>query len=317
MNQLERLRQHTTVVADTGNFLQMAQYAPRDATTNPSLILKAVQQADYAPLLDDTVADHRRQPLPEIVDEVLVRFGLQILQVVPGRVSTEVDARLSFDSAASVARARRIVGLYERAGIGRDRVLIKVASTWEGIAAAAQLEREGIHCNLTLLFSFPQAVACGDAKVTLISPFVGRIYDWFKKQAGPQWDEAAMAGPNDPGVQSVARIYHYYKHFGIATEVMGASFRNVGQILALAGCDLLTISPELLAQLQAADAPVPRRLDADRAKAMAVERVRYDEPAFRYALNEDAMAGDKLAEGIRLFAADAIKLERLIEERRG
>ncbi|HEU5295609.1 MAG TPA: transaldolase [Burkholderiaceae bacterium] len=317
MNQLERLRQFTTVVADTGNFLQMAQYAPRDATTNPSLILKAVQQADYAPLLNDTVADHRRQPLPEIVDEVLVRFGLQILQVVPGRVSTEVDARLSFDTAGSVARARRIVGLYERAGIQRDRVLIKVVSTWEGIAAAEQLEREGIQCNLTLLFSFPQAVACGEAKVTLISPFVGRIYDWYKKQAGAAWDEGAMAGTNDPGVKSVARIYHYYKHFGIRTEVMGASFRNVGQIVALAGCDLLTISPELLAQLQASDAPVPRALDAERAKGMPVERVHYDEPTFRYALNDDAMASDKLAEGIRLFAADAIKLEKLIEERRG
>jgi len=317
MNQLERLKQYTTVVADTGNFLQVAQYAPRDATTNPSLILKAVQQADYAPLLNDTVADHRRQPIDEIVDEVLVRFGLQILKVVPGRVSTEVDARLSFDTAASVARARRIVGLYERAGIARERVLIKVASTWEGIAAAGRLEREGIHCNLTLLFSFPQAVACGEAEVTLISPFVGRIYDWHKKQAGAAWDEAAMAGPNDPGVKSVARIYHYYRHFGIRTEVMGASFRNVGQILALAGCDLLTISPELLAQLQASDAPVPRVLDAARAQSTAVQRVHYDEPAFRYAVNDDAMATDKLAEGIRLFAADALRLERLIEERRG
>ena len=317
MNQLDQLRQYTTVVADTGNFLQMAQYAPRDATTNPSLILKAVQLADYAPLLADTVAAHRRQPLDEIVDEVLVRFGRQILEVVPGRVSTEVDARLSFDGAASVARARRIVGLYERAGIARERVLIKVASTWEGIRAAAQLEREGIHCNLTLLFSFPQAVACGEAGVTLISPFVGRIYDWYKKQAGAQWDEAAMAGGNDPGVQSVRRIYNHYKHFGIGTEVMGASFRNIGQILALAGCDLLTISPELLAQLQAGDAPVTRALDPGRAKAMDLQPVRYDEAAFRYALNDDAMASDKLAEGIRLFAADAIRLEKLIEGTRG
>lgn len=316
MNQLEQLRQFTTVVADTGNFLQMAQYAPRDATTNPSLILKAVQQADYAPLLADTVTAHRRQPIDEIVDEVLVRFGLQILKIVPGRVSTEVDARLSFDSAASVARARRIVGLYERAGVARDRVLIKVASTWEGIRAAAQLEREGIHCNLTLLFSFAQAVACGEAKVTLISPFVGRIYDWYKRQAGTAWDEAAMAGADDPGVKSVARIYNHYKHFGVRTEVMGASFRNIGQILALAGCDLLTISPELLAQLQAGNAPVARALDAERAKSMSLQPVHFDEPAFRYALNDDAMASDKLAEGIRLFAADALKLEKLIEERR-
>jgi transaldolase len=316
MNQLEQLRQYTIVVADTGSFLQMAQYAPRDATTNPSLILKAVQQADYAPLLTDTVADHGKQPTDEIVDEVLVRFGLQILRVVPGRVSTEVDARLSFDTKASIARARRIVGLYERAGVKRERVLIKVAATWEGIAAAAALEREGIHCNLTLLFSFAQAVACGDAKVTLISPFVGRIYDWYKQRAGAAWNEAEHGGANDPGVRSVAGIYRYYKQFGIATEVMGASFRNVGQIRALAGCDLLTISPELLAQLQASDAPLARALDPKQAEAQVVQRVHYDEAAFRYALNDDAMASDKLADGIRLFAADAIKLEKLIEERR-
>jgi transaldolase len=316
MNQLDRLKQHTTVVADTGNFLQLAQYAPQDATTNPSLILKAVQHPDYAPLLADTVAAHRTQPLDEIVDEVLVRFGLQILKVVPGRASTEVDARLSFDTTASIGRARRIIALYQGAGIGRERVLIKVAATWEGIAAAAQLEREGIHCNLTLLFSFPQAVACGDAQVTLISPFVGRIYDWYKQRAGTQWNEERQAGANDPGVLSVARIYNHYKHFGIHTEVMGASFRNVGQILALAGCDLLTISPELLAQLQSSSAPVPRMLEAERAKAMQLPAAHFDEPAFRYALNDDAMASDKLAEGIRAFAADAVKLEKLIEERR-
>jgi len=317
MNQLDQLKQFTTVVADTGNFLQLAQYAPRDATTNPSLILKAVQQPDYAPLLAETVAAHRTQRLDEIIDEVLVRFGRRILEIVPGRVSTEVDARLSFDSAASIARARRIIGLYERAGVARERVLIKVASTWEGIRAAAQLEREGIHCNLTLLFSFAQAVACGDAGVTLISPFVGRIYDWYKKQAGAQWNEAEQAGRRDPGVKSVARIYNHYKHFGIRTEVMGASFRNVGQILALAGCDLLTISPELLAQLQASDEPVERRLDAEQARnEMILQAVHFDEPAFRYALNEDAMASDRLAEGIRLFAADAVKLEKLIEAQR-
>ncbi len=311
MNQLDQLKTFTTVVADTGNFLQLAQFAPRDATTNPSLILKAVQSPDYAPLLKETVAAHRGKPLDELVDHVLVRFGLEILKVVPGRVSTEVDARLSFDKAASLARARRLIALYEAAGIGRDRVLIKLASTWEGIQAAAELEREGIHCNLTLLFAFAQAVACGEAKVQLISPFVGRIYDWYKKQAGAAWDEAAQAGVNDPGVKSVTQIYGYYKQHGIKTEVMGASFRNVGQIQALAGCDLLTISPDLLAQLQASDAALSRALDP--AKAPAMPAVHLDEAAFRFALNEDAMATEKLAEGIRLFAIDAGKLDQLIQ----
>jgi transaldolase len=313
MNQLDQLKQHTTVVADTGNFKQLAQFAPRDATTNPSLILKAVQQADYAPLLEDTVKAHAKEPLTDVVDEVLVRFGLEILKVVPGRVSTEVDARLSFDTAASIARGRRLIGLYERAGIGRDRVLIKVASTWEGIQAAKALEHEGIHCNLTLLFAFCQAVACGEAGITLISPFVGRIYDWYKKQAGAKWDEAANGGEADPGVQSVSQIYTYYKHFGIETEVMGASFRNVGQILALAGCDLLTISPDLLAKLQESEEPVPRKLDPKAAAGAAVHAVTYNEPEFRFALNEDAMAAEKLGEGIRAFAADAVKLDKMIE----
>src|SRR4051812_15950701 len=313
MNQLEQLKAVTVVVADTGNFKQMAQYAPRDATTNPSLILKAVQQADYAPLLTDTVAAHRGKPLADVVDQVLVRFGLEILKVVPGRVSTEVDARLSFDTQATVARAHGIIKLYEAAGIGRERVLIKIASTWEGIAAARELEAEGIHCNLTLLFSFCQAVACGDGGITLISPFVGRIYDWYKKSAGAKWDEAASAGANDPGVGSVREIYQYYKHFGIATEVMGASFRNTGQILALAGCDLLTISPELLAQLAESAAPVQRALDPAQAKSLDIESVKYDEASFRFALNEDAMATEKLAEGIRAFAGDAIKLEQLLK----
>ena len=313
MNQLDQLKAHTVVVADTGNFKQLAQFAPRDATTNPSLILKAVQQAEYAPLLADTVAAMPAAALDEIVDAVLVRFGLETLKLVPGRVSTEVDARLSFDQAASLARARRLVANYARHGIGRERVLIKLAATWEGIAAARELEREGIHCNLTLLFAFCQAVACGDAGVTLISPFVGRIYDWYKKQAGAAWDEAAMSGANDPGVRSVERIYNHYKHFGITTEVMGASFRNIGQIVALAGCDLLTISPELLAQLQASEARLPRRLDSAAAKALILTPVHFDEPAFRYALNDDAMASDKLAEGIRVFAADAVKLEAMIE----
>ena len=313
MNQLEQLKQYTTVVADTGNFKQLAQFKPRDATTNPSLILKAVQQADYAPLLAETVAAHADSKLDQIVDQVLVRFGLEILKVVPGRVSTEVDARLSFDTAATVARARRIMALYEAAGIGRERVLIKVASTWEGIQAARMLELDGIRCNLTLLFSFCQAVACGDAKVRLISPFVGRIYDWYKKSAGAAWDESANTLANDPGVKSVAQIYSYYKRFGIETEVMGASFRNVGQIAALAGCDLLTISPELLAQLQASDADLPRALDKDGAAGADLQQVSYNEAEFRYALNDDAMATEKLAEGIRGFAADAIKLDKIIE----
>jgi transaldolase len=312
MNQLNQLKQYTTVVADTGDFKQLAAFAPRDATTNPSLILKAVQQPDYAPLLVEAVAAKKNRPLDRIVDELLLRFGLEILKLVPGRVSTEVDARLAFDAAATIARAHRLVELYQRAGVGRERVLIKVAATWEGIQAAKALEHEGIQCNLTLLFSFCQAVACGEAGVTLISPFVGRIYDWHKRAAGPAWDEAAMAGANDPGVRSVTQIYTYYKHFGITTEIMGASFRNVGQITALAGCDLLTISPELMAQLQASDAPLPRLLDPEAARRAAVHAVTYNETAFRYALNGDAMATEKLAEGIRTFAADTATLEQMI-----
>jgi transaldolase len=314
MNALEQLRQHTVVVADTGNFRQLAQYAPRDATTNPSLILKAVLQPDYAPLLAGVVSACRGRPRDEIVDRVLVRFGLEILKVVPGRVSTEVDARLSFDTEATVERARRLVALYAAEGVGRERVLVKIAATWEGIRAAERLEREGIHCNLTLLFSFCQAVACGDAGVTLISPFVGRILDWHRKAAGTSWDEAANAGAEDPGVKSVTAIWNHYKRHGIGTEVMGASFRNVGQIVALAGCDLLTISPELLSALQAGDGPVPRRLDPEAARALDLPEVHFDERGFRWSLNEDAMATEKLAEGIRLFAADAVKLDRLIDE---
>lgn len=314
MNQLDQLRLYTTVVADTGNFKQLAQFEPQDATTNPSLILKAVQQDDYAPLLAEAVAANKGRAIDEVVDAVLVRFGREILKVVPGRVSTEVDARLSFDIQATVVRARRIVGLYEASGIDRKRVLVKIASTWEGIEAAKLLEREGIHCNLTLLFSFCQAVACGEAKVQLISPFVGRIYDWHKKAAGEKWVDAAHAEGNDPGVKSVVQIYEYFKKFGIETEVMGASFRNTGQITALCGCDLLTISPELLAELQKSKAPLQRRLDLAAAQRAELYRVYFDEPAFRWALNEDAMATEKLAEGIRAFAADALKLERMIEE---
>ena len=312
MNQLDQLKQHTTVVADTGNFKQLAQFAPQDATTNPSLILKAVQQPEYAPLLAETVAAHAGAPLDAIVDQVLVRFGREILKVVPGRVSTEVDARLSFDTAATLARAHRLIQLYADAGIDKKRVLIKVAATWEGIRAAELLEREGIRCNLTLLFAFGQAVACGDAGVQLISPFVGRIYDWHKKSAGAAWVEADNAGANDPGVKSVRAIFNHYKRHGIKTEVMGASFRNVGQIVALAGCDLLTISPELLAQLQTSEAAVPLALDAAAAAAMNLPAVHHDEKAFRWTLNEDAMATEKLAEGIRAFAVDAGKLDQLI-----
>ncbi len=312
MNQLDALKQFTTVVADTGDFHQLAQFKPQDATTNPSLILKAVQKAEYQPLLKEAVTRFKDRQLDEIMDRLLVRFGGEILSIIPGRVSTEVDARLSFDTSATVTRAERIIELYQAEGIHIDRVLIKIAATWEGIQAAEQLERRGIHTNLTLLFSFCQAVACGQAKVQLISPFVGRIYDWYKKSEGAKWDEAARAGANDPGVQSVREIYNHYKHFGIATEVMGASFRNVGQITALAGCDLLTIAPELLAQLAASDAPLQRVLDAEAAKGMDLPAVNYDEAGFRYALNEDAMATEKLAEGIRAFAVDAVKLEKMI-----
>ena len=314
MNQLDALRQWTTVVADTGDFHQLAQFKPQDATTNPSLILKAVQKPDYRPLLDEAVRAHKGRPVDEVIDRLLVRFGTEILSLVPGRVSTEVDARLSFDTAATLARADRIVALYRAEGIDPEkRLLIKIAATWEGIEAARQLEQKGIHTNLTLLFSFAQAVACGAAGVKLISPFVGRIYDWHKKSAGSAWNEAASAGANDPGVQSVRQIFDYYKHHGIATEVMGASFRNVGQIAALAGCDLLTISPDLLAELAASDAPLAHALDAEAAKAREIPRVVLDEPAFRFALNEDAMATEKLAEGIRAFAVDAVKLEKLME----
>jgi transaldolase len=312
MNQLDALKSHTTVVADTGDFKQLAQFQPQDATTNPSLILKAVQKPEYAPLLTESVAAHKEQPLDVVMDHLLVRFGCEILKTIPGRVSTEVDARLSFDTVGTLARARRLMSLYEAQGISRARVLIKIAATWEGIQAAAELEREGIHTNLTLLFSFAQAVACGQAKVQLISPFVGRIYDWYKKTAGATWDEAASAGANDPGVKSVRAIYNYYKKNGIATEVMGASFRNVGQIVALAGCDLLTISPDLLALLAANETPLTAALDAQAAKGMDLPLVKYNEAGFRFALNEDAMATEKLAEGIRAFCVDAIKLEGLM-----
>ncbi len=312
MNQLQALKQFTTVVADTGDFHQIGVFHPQDATTNPSLILKAVQKADYQPLLADTVAKFRGRPLDEVMDRLLVRFGCEILQLIPGRVSTEVDARLSFDADASFTRGERIIELYQAEGIPVDRVLIKVAATWEGIEAAKRLERRGIHTNLTLLFSFCQAVACGQARVQLISPFVGRIYDWYRKSAGAAWVEADNAGANDPGVKSVRQIYNHYKRFGIPTEVMGASFRNVGQIVALAGCDLLTISPDLLALLADSQTPLAPALNAQAASQLDLPTVNFDEAGFRFALNEDAMATEKLAEGIRAFCADAIKLEKLI-----
>ena len=313
MNQLDALKQFTTVVADTGDFHQLAAYAPQDATTNPSLILKAVQKPEYAHLLLDAVAKHRAQGKDEVMNRLLVAFGCEILKHIPGRVSTEVDARLSFDTEATVTRARRVVDLYQGEGVHVDRILIKIASTWEGIQAAARLEKDGIRTNLTLLFSFAQAVACGQAKVQLISPFVGRIYDWYKKNAGAAWDETAMAEANDPGVKSVKAIYNFYKKHGIATEVMGASFRNVGQITALAGCDLLTISPDLLAKLAASEASLPQALSAEGAKAMDIPFLTHDEASFRFAMNEDAMATEKLAEGIRAFVVDTIKLEGMMK----
>lgn len=315
-SQLEALRQYTTVVADTGDFEAMQAHRPTDATTNPSLILKAVQKDAYRPLLERTVADHPGAPLQELIDRLLVAFGCEILNIVPGRVSTEVDARLSFDTQATISRARQIIELYRLAGVSRDRVLIKIASTWEGIQAAKALQAEGIACNLTLLFSLTQAVACAQAKVQLISPFVGRIYDWYKKAAGNDWNEAASSGANDPGVQSVRNIYRYYKAHGIPTEIMGASFRNTGQIRALAGCDLLTISPELLAELSQSTEPLSRQLDLRTAAQNPPERIAMNEVVFRTSLNMDAMASDKLGEGIRIFSADAGKLDELVERAR-
>lgn len=313
LSQLDQLRKLTKVVADTGDFESMRSYKPQDATTNPSLILQAAQKPEYAALVDKAVADNKNSGLSgaalidEVIDHVLVNFGIEILKIVPGRVSTETDARLSFDTAGSIAKAHELIKLYEEQGISRDRVLIKVASTWEGIRAAEVLEKEGIHCNLTLLFSLPQAVACAEAKVQLISPFVGRIYDWFKAA-----NKRDYAGAEDPGVQSVTTIFNYYKHFGYKTEVMGASFRNTGQIVELAGCDLLTISPDLLGKLAASDEPLVRKLDEAAARNCRVERLALDEKTFRLLVNEDAMATEKTAEGIRKFAADILKLEKLI-----
>ncbi len=307
MNQLEQLKQYTTVVADTGDFQTMQAYSPRDATTNPSLILKAVQKPEYQHLLEDVIQKHKGQSSGEIIDHLLIAFGRQILNIIPGRVSTETDARLSFDTEGTIAKARHLIALYEAAGVARERVLIKIASTWEGIRAADVLEKENIRCNMTLLFSLPQAIAAADAGAQLISPFVGRIYDWYKKATGKEY-----AGADDPGVQSVATIYSYYKKFGYTTEVMGASFRNTSQIVSLAGCDLLTISPELLQKLSESDVPFERALSAEQASHADIQKMTLDEKAFRFMLNEDAMATEKLAEGIRLFCTDAEKLKQLV-----
>jgi len=311
--QLDQLKQFTRVVADTGDFDSIKNYQPQDATTNPSLILKAATMPAYAHLVDRALKEAGAgATIAQIIDRLLVLFGTEILKIVPGRVSTEVDARLSFDRDGSIAKAREIIGLYANAGIPRERVLIKLASTWEGIKAAEQLQKEGINCNLTLLFSFAQAVACAEAGVKLISPFVGRILDWHKKNAGRDFTPA-----EDPGVHSVQAIFTYYKKFGYKTEVMGASFRNKGEILELAGCDLLTISPALLGELAASADPVACKLDPAKAAAADVARVSFDEKAFRFAYNEDPMAVDKTAEGIRLFAADIVKLEQVIQKKGG
>jgi transaldolase len=321
MSLLDSLKRVTTVVADTGDIEAMRQFRPQDATTNPSLLLKAAQQPQYRSLVEAALADADRSLLRQgygghaaekelkrteaFMDRLAVNFGKEILKIVPGRVSTEVDARLSFDTAATIAKARELVGLYERDGISRERILIKVGSTWEGIRAAADLEREGIHCNLTLLFSFAQAVACAEAGVTLISPFVGRIYDFYKKERG-----ADIPAADDPGVHSVTRIYNYYKKYGYKTQVMGASFRKVEQIVDLAGCDLLTISPDLLDALQKAPGEITPRLTPEHARASAEEKITLDEKTYRWMHNQDPMAVEKLSDGIRRFNEDGRKLEQ-------
>src|SRR4051812_17862698 len=313
LNQLEALKKLTKVVADTGDFESMRAFKPQDATTNPSLILQAATKPEYAYILEKVVAERKDSGLTggaqieDVIDHLLVAFGLEILKIVPGRVSTETDARLSFDTAGSIAKGRQLIDLYEKNGVSRERILIKIASTWEGIEAAKVLQKEGINCNLTLLFSLVQAVACAEGGIRLISPFVGRIYDWFKASTKQEY-----TGAEDPGVKSVTQIYNYYKHYGFNTEVMGASFRNVSQIVELAGSDLLTISPDLLAKLAASTEPVTRKLDEAAAKSAKVDRLQLDEKTFRFLVNEDAMATEKTAEGIRKFSADIVKLEQLI-----
>lgn len=312
-SQLDSLKEFTVVVADTGDFASMQEYQPQDATTNPSLILQAASKPEYKTLVEEAIAENKSSDLSgdalteAIMDRVLILFGLEILKIVPGRVSTEVDARLSFDKNATITKAKQLITAYEAEGISRDRILIKIASTWEGIKAAEELEKEGIHCNLTLLFAFAQAVACAEAGVQLISPFVGRIYDWFKKENGTEY-----SGDDDPGVQSVTKIYNYYKKYGYKTEVMGASFRNTGQITSLTGCDLLTISPGLLEELQNTAGPLEQKLDEE-SPDCNLEKISLDEKAFRFEFNEDAMATEKTAQGIRAFSADIVKLEKLIE----
>jgi len=312
MNLLESLKRWTTVVADTGDIEAIALHKPQDATTNPSLLFQAAQQPHYQHLVDEALDFAVRSggdPAARSVtfmDKLFISFGCEILKIVPGRVSTEVDAGLSFDTEATLAKAHKLIGMYKQAGVGRERILIKIASTWEGIRAAEQLEKEGIHCNLTLLFSFAQAVACAEAGVTLISPFVGRIYDWYRKERGVK----DIPVDEDPGVTSVTRIYDYFKKFDYKTQVMGASFRKVDQIVRLAGCDLLTISPDLLEQMEKTEGPVTRRLSVDAAKASDAKKIHLDEKTFRWMHNEDAMATEKLAEGIRKFYADARKLEQ-------
>src|SRR6266851_172714 len=313
LNQLDQLKKFTKVVADTADFESIKEFKPEDATTNPSLVYAATQKQEYAHLLDEVLTDRKKSGLSgaaqveDIIDHLLVQFGCDILEIVPGRISTETDARLSFDVEGSIKKARQLVKLYEERKIPRERVLIKVASTWEGINAAEQLQKEGIKCNLTLMFSLPQAVRCAEAKVQLISPFVGRIYDWYKAH-----EKRDYTGPEDPGVQSVREIYTYYKKFGYKTEVMGASFRNIGQIIELAGCDALTISPELMKELSESYEPVERKLDPEKAKKSDVQRLELDEKKFRYLVNDNAMATEKTAEGIRKFAADVVKLEKFV-----
>jgi len=313
LSSLQQLKQFTKVVADSGDFASMRQYSPQDATTNPSLIYKAVEMPEYRPMLDAVIKDCQGLNLPKdqkihlVVDQLLVAFGSKILEIVPGRVSTEVDARLSFDTEATIEKAHTVIGLYEKRGIPRERVLIKIASTWQGIKAAEALTKEGIRCNLTLLFSMAQAIACAEANVQLISPFVGRIYDWYKAK-----EKKDYTGADDPGVQSVNKIYAYYKKFGYKTEVMGASFRTVNQIVQLCGCDLLTISPALLAELSKSEAPVPRKLSPEWAATQDIKRIELTEKTFLWMHNEDAMAVEKTSEGIRVFAADINKLEAII-----
>ena len=313
LNQLEQLKRFTKVVADTADFESIKQFKPQDATTNPSLVYAATQKPEYGHLLEEVLADRKKSGLSgaaqieDICDHLLVQFGSDILGVVPGRVSTETDARLSFDVEGSIKKARRLIELYQKRGIPRERVLIKIASTWEGLNAAEQLQKEGIRCNLTLMFSMPQAVRAAEAKVQLISPFVGRIYDWYKKEMKRDY-----VGAEDPGVQSVVEIYTYYKKFDILTEVMGASFRNTGQILELAGCDCLTISPELMGELSKSTDPIDHKVTREKAKAAKVDKLNLDEKKFRWLLNENAMATDKTAEGIRKFAVDVVKLEKFV-----